>query len=71
MNEIESKIDQKKIRFISCHGWTEDDLMIHDYNWIKNNDKPWLKEYKQQLRLKQTYDDECDYLVRMLEKNSI
>jgi hypothetical protein len=70
-NKMEIGMKRKRERFMLNKGWIDDDITSRDYKWIKNNDKPWLKEYKQQLRLKQTYDDECNYLVRMLEKNSI
>lgn len=60
-------IKRKKERFILYHGWTDDDLTNRSYNWIKANDKSWLRKYKRQLRLRPTYDDECNHLVRILE----
>jgi hypothetical protein len=51
--EIKNITKQKEERFISYHRWTNDDLTIRSYDWIKTNDKEWLKEYK--LRKRDSY----------------
>lgn len=41
-------------RFMEVHGWTEDDMVLREYQWIKTNDNAWLKKYKS---LKMDVDD--------------
>lgn len=66
-SKMEIGMKRKRERFMLYKGWTTDDLTTRSYEWIEDNDKTWLKEYKNQLRLNQIHDDECAHLIRMLE----
>ncbi len=68
--DISAKVKREKELLISSNGWTDDDLTTRSYKWIKVNDKAWLKEYKRLLRIGSN-DDDCNHLVRMLEKDAV
>ena len=67
-NKIDRLLKREEKRFIQTRGWTEDDMTLRDYKWIKNNDKVWLKEYKRRIRMEQTLKDEANWEVKMLFK---
>jgi hypothetical protein len=65
-NKMGKGMKRKRARFILNKGWTKDDMTTRDYEWIKRNDGPWLKEYKKQIRMEQILKDEADWEVKKL-----
>lgn len=65
-NKMGKGMKRKRARFILNKGWTKDDMTTRDYEWIKRNDGPWLKEYKKQIRMEQVLKDEADWEVKKL-----
>jgi len=65
-NKLKDGLEREKHHFILERGWSEEDITIRSYRWIKDNDKMWLMEYKRRLRMEQALKDEADWEVKML-----